>query len=74
MSVGYPRIFGDDVSCRDADGINETEAAVLNGVVDNLDATIGERSAAAGITFISAIEQYTPLIRQVMGWSRGAAR
>lgn len=59
MSIGYPRFFGDDVSCLDADGINSTEAEALNGVADNLDSTIGERSDAAGITFISVIEQFT---------------
>ncbi|MBA0127126.1 SGNH/GDSL hydrolase family protein [Haloechinothrix sp. YIM 98757] len=59
MSVGYPRFFSDDVSCADADGISPAEGEALNGLADNLDAKIAERSDAAGITYIGVIEQFT---------------
>jgi lysophospholipase L1-like esterase len=59
MAIGYPRFFGDDLSCADADGIVKEEAVALNGVADNLDAKIGERAAAAGIVHVSVVEQFT---------------
>jgi lysophospholipase L1-like esterase len=59
MVVGYPRFFGDDVSCLDADGISPTEAEALNGVADNLDAKIGERAGSAGLTYVSVMERFT---------------
>ncbi|WP_034274621.1 SGNH/GDSL hydrolase family protein [Haloechinothrix halophila] len=59
MTIGYPRFFGDDISCPDADGSTAKEAEALNGVADNLDAAIADRSAAAGFTHVSVIEQFT---------------
>lgn len=59
MQVGYPRAFGDDVSCSQADGIDPTEAAALNGVADNLERVISERAAANGVTYLSVIEAFT---------------
>ena len=59
MQVGYPRAFGDDVGCAQADGVNRTEADALNGVSDNLDRVIGERAAANGLTYIGVIEAFT---------------
>lgn len=59
MSVGYPRFFGADLSCLNAHGITRTEAQALNGVADHLDRVIGQRSAAAGVRYISVIHQFT---------------
>lgn len=59
ISVGYPRFFGSTLGCLDADGITPTEAAALNGVADNLEAKIAERSRAAAIEHIDPIKQFT---------------
>lgn len=59
ISVGYPRFFGSDLSCLDADGISPNEATALNGVADNLEAKIAERSKAAGIQHVNSIQQFT---------------
>jgi lysophospholipase L1-like esterase len=57
--VGYPRPFGDNVSCSQANGIDATEAAALNGVTEQLDAAIAARVAAAGATYVSVIDGFT---------------
>ncbi|MCW8194735.1 SGNH/GDSL hydrolase family protein [Proteobacteria bacterium 005FR1] len=59
MHVGYPRFFGDNVWCWQADGTTENEAFALNGVADNLDRVIANRAGAAGVTHISVIQQFT---------------
>jgi lysophospholipase L1-like esterase len=59
ISIGYPRPFGDNLDCLDADGITPNEATALNGLVDNLEAKIAERSSAAGIGHINPIKQFT---------------
>ena len=59
MTIGYPRFFGPTLTCPDADGTTPTEATALNGVADNLDAKIADRSRAAGFTHISVIGTFT---------------
>lgn len=59
VQVGYPRAFGTDISCAQADGITRKERDALNGVSDNLDATISERAAANGIAYIGVIDAFT---------------
>ncbi len=57
--LGYGRFFGSNLSCAAARGITSTEAGLLNGVSDNLDAVIGARAAAAGFSYASAIGPFT---------------
>lgn len=59
ISVGYPRFFGADISCPDADGITPNEATALNALADNLEAKVAERSSAAGIQHINPTQQFT---------------
>ena len=56
--LGYPRLLGSNISCASASGISAAEVPMLNGVVDNLDAAISARAAAAGFTFKSAIAAF----------------
>ncbi|MGH3351882.1 MAG: SGNH/GDSL hydrolase family protein [Nocardioides sp.] len=58
ISIGYPRFFGSDISCLDADGITPNEATALNGLADNLEAKVADRSRAAGIQHINPIQQF----------------
>lgn len=57
--LGYGRFFGSDISCPAASGIEADEATWLNGVADNLDATIRARATAAGFTYTSSIAAFT---------------
>jgi hypothetical protein len=57
--LGYPHLLSSNISCAAATGISAAEVSMLNGVVDNLDATIGNRAAAAGFTFQSAISAFS---------------
>ncbi len=57
--LGYGRFFGPDLSCAGAEGITGTEAGLLNGVADDLDAVIGTRAAAAGFSYVSAVGPFT---------------
>jgi lysophospholipase L1-like esterase len=57
--LGYGRFFGSNLSCAAAKGITSTEAGLLNGIADNLDAVIGARAAAAGFSYVSAIGPFT---------------
>ena len=57
--LGYPRAFGSDLSCAAAAGGDATKAGWLNGVSDNLDATIGDRARAAGFVYESSIANFT---------------
>ncbi|TQL70083.1 lysophospholipase L1-like esterase [Nocardioides albertanoniae] len=59
ISIGYPRFFGADISCPDADGISPNEATALNGLADNLEAEIADRSRVAGIQHINPIQQFS---------------
>lgn len=59
MHVGYPRFFGSNIACRQANGISRNEAYALNLLADNLDRVIGERAALAGVTHISVIQPFT---------------
>ncbi|MFC7618174.1 SGNH/GDSL hydrolase family protein [Actinokineospora soli] len=47
LTIGYPRFYGPNTTCPDADGATPTEATALNGVADNLDTKIADRSRAA---------------------------
>lgn len=57
--LGYGRFFGSNLSCAAARGITSTEAGLLNGVADALDAVISARAAAAGFSYVSAIGPFT---------------
>lgn len=57
--VGYPRIFGPDVSCAQAAGISAPEAGALNRVADLLDDVVGARARAAGFDYLSVVEPFT---------------
>ncbi|GGL31555.1 SGNH/GDSL hydrolase family protein [Phycicoccus endophyticus] len=57
--VGYPQPFGADVSCGQARGINEREAAALDGVAAHLDRVLAERAAAAGFTYLDPGDAFT---------------
>ncbi|MDX1452014.1 MAG: SGNH/GDSL hydrolase family protein [Oleiphilaceae bacterium] len=59
IQVGYPRMFGSDVSCWAASGINANEAARLNAISDTLDAVIAAEAAKAGVTYVSTIAAFT---------------
>lgn len=59
ISIGYPRFFGSDISCPDADGFTPNEVSALNGLADNLEAKIADRSRAAGIQHINPTQQFT---------------
>lgn len=57
--LGYGRFFGNDLSCAAADGVTAGEAAALNGVADNLDATIAAEAAEDGFAYQSGIVPFT---------------
>lgn len=59
--LGYGRFFGTNLSCPAASGVTAQEATSLNGVADNLDATIADRVRAAGTGFSyqSSIARFT---------------
>lgn len=57
--LDYPHPFGADLSCPAAQGVSADEAGWINGVVDNLDATIANRAAAAGFSYKTSIQQFT---------------
>lgn len=57
--LGYGRFFGPNTSCPAAFGFTASEAVILNGVADELDAVIAARAAAAGFTYRSAIPGFT---------------
>lgn len=57
--LGYPRAFGQNLSCAAAKGVTAEEAGWLNGVSDNLDAAIGPRAKAAGFSYQSSIRSFT---------------
>ncbi len=59
LQVGYPRLFGDNVSCLAADGINTREAARLNEISELLDQVIAEQAALAGVQYLSTLEAFT---------------
>lgn len=77
MQVGYPRFFGSSISCAQAHGMSNAERTALNGVADNLDRVIGERSRANGFVYLSAIGRFaghelcttTPYINGKWAWS-----
>lgn len=54
--LGYPRMFGSK-NCWQT-GVNSTYLPKLNGVADNLDATISAAVARAGLTYKSAIPSF----------------
>lgn len=56
--LGYPRLFGKDLSCSGANGITAQEAVWANEVADLLDATTAGRAAAAGFTYQSSIRSF----------------
>jgi len=57
--LGYPRMFGASFGCAAAAGVDATKVGWLNGVADNLDATIGDRARAAGFSYQSSIAGFT---------------
>ncbi len=57
--IGYPRPFGTNVSCSQAQGVNGREAALLNDVATHLDRVIAERAAAAGFTYLDPVPAFT---------------
>lgn len=58
--VGYPRFYAEDyVPCPNSFGIEAAEAAALNALVEELDAVIADRAAAAGFTYVSVVEAFT---------------
>lgn len=57
--LGYPRLFGSDLTCVAADGITAQEAVWSNEVADLLDATISDRAGAAGFAYKSSIASFT---------------
>lgn len=59
LVVGYPKPFGSDVSCAQADGVSATEAAMLNDVALRLDAVLAQRAAAARFTYVDPVEAFT---------------
>lgn len=59
IQVGYPRAFGSNISCAQANGISAAERDALNGVSDHLDRVIGERARVNGLTYTSVITQFT---------------
>jgi lysophospholipase L1-like esterase len=57
--VGYPRGFDPArVSCFQAYGISPTEAGLLNGVSDDLNAVIGDRADSAGFRYVDPSEAF----------------
>lgn len=56
--VGYPRVFGLDVSCAQAAGISPIEARELSHVADRLDTVIGDRARATGFDYLSVIASF----------------
>lgn len=58
IQIGYPRLFGEDVSCFAASGINGDEALRLNQLSDLLDEVIFTEAQKAGITYISTINAF----------------
>ncbi|NYI79144.1 SGNH/GDSL hydrolase family protein [Nocardioides panzhihuensis] len=57
--LGYPRLFGNDLSCAAADGITAQEAVWANEISDMLDTTTADRAAAAGFSYKSSIASFT---------------
>jgi lysophospholipase L1-like esterase len=57
--LGYPRAFGTNYGCSAAAGVDANKVGWLNGVSDNLDATIGARARAAGFSYQSSIANFT---------------
>lgn len=76
IQLGYPRMFGDDVSCWEANGVNSNEAERLNGIVDLLDSVIAAEAAKAGVHYISTIAAFDghdvcapqPYLNGLNGW------
>lgn len=56
--LGYPRLFGRDLSCAASDGISAQEAVWANEISDMLDATTADRAGAAGFTYKSSIASF----------------
>ena len=57
--LGYPRIFSTAAGCFGTLGISSTERAKANQLADALDQLSGQRAAAAGLTYRSAITPFT---------------
>jgi lysophospholipase L1-like esterase len=64
--LGYPRIFS-SAGCFGTLGISATERAKANQLADALDQLAGARAAAAGVTYRSAIAQFSG--HAVCSWS-----
>lgn len=58
--VDYPRFFAQDYApCGQSTGVTAAEAPILNDMVDQLDAVIRDRAAAADFTFVDVRDQFT---------------